>query len=427
MSSHTLLGSCALMDIRTSQAMHHLKTLLDTLQLTSRMLTCCLDPDLVTVPEKSTLFSYFGLWKVPELVEAQFPFGSGAVDSWPAISGRPEHKLRWTHWSYGVEVLCGFTDGEHEIRKPMHTRTDDDLETVQMIDTETRKVIAMMLVILEKMSRKFVYSRRMKDLRELEAQHEATVSESATDDQKFRMHSEYKAVCLTDQTRSWLMEHSDQQAEHLREMHVRDSESDRIARQCSGDEGSLCTDLVESKNVFDTSPFKLCDPESNLRESKIKCMLVEFEQQAGYEFGMSHNVVMQIPQESLVLVSLRVASHSISGIPLDALSVLDNSFLSDESGNLLNMILDSGAEGHSGFWAVWSLGRHDENSVCVRGSSLFALKSHDAFDDGAKWILQADEPRTQWESVTSCCRMLGWRRQRSSQSLWNFSLGQEFC
>ena len=121
---------------------------------------------------------------------------------------------------------------------------------------------------------------------------------------------------------------------------------------------------------------------------------------------MSHNSVMQIPPESLVLVSSRVTSHSISGLPLDALSVLDNSFLSDESGNLLNMILDSGAEEHSGFWTVWSLSRHDENSICVRGSSLFALKRHDAFDDGDKWILQVDEPRTQWESITSCCRML---------------------
>ena len=138
-------------------------------------------------------------------------------------------------------------------------------------------------------------------------------------------------------------------------------------------------------------------------------MLVEVEQQAGYEFGMSHDFVMQIPQESLVLVSSRVTSHSISGIPLDALSVLDNSFLSDESGNLLNMILDLGAEEHSGFWTVWSLGRHDENSICVRGSSLFALekqKHHDAIDDGARWILQAVEPSTQWESITSCCRML---------------------
>ena len=71
-----------------------------------------------------------------------------------------------------------------------------------------------------------------------------------------------------------------------REMLVRDSESDRIARQCSDDDGCLCTDLVESKNVFDTSTFKLCDPESHLRELKIECMLGEVEQQAGFECGM---------------------------------------------------------------------------------------------------------------------------------------------
>ena len=73
------------------------------------------------------------------------------------------------------------------------------------------------------------------------------------------------------------------------------------------------------------------------------------------------------------------------------------------------MILDSGAEEHSGFWTVWSLGRHDENSNFVRGSSLFAVekqKRHDVIDDGARWILQVVEPRTQWESITSCCRML---------------------
>ena len=35
-----------------------------------------------------------------------------------------------------------------------------------------------------------------------------------------------------------------------------------------------------------------------------------------------------------------------SGLPLDALSVCDNSFPSDESGNLLNMIMDSGAPEH---------------------------------------------------------------------------------
>ena len=84
------------------------------------------------------------------------------------------------------------------------------------------------------------------------------------------MHGEFKAICLTDETRLWSMENFDQQAEHLREMHARDSESDRIARQCSDDEECLCTDMVESKNVFDTSTFELSDPESNLRELKIK-------------------------------------------------------------------------------------------------------------------------------------------------------------
>ena len=74
-------------------------------------------------------------------------------------------------------------------------------------------------------------------------------------------------------------------------------------------------------------------------------MYTEFEQQEGYKFGVSYDSVMQIPQESLVLVSPRVTSHSISGISLDVLSVFDNSdFPSDESGDLLNMILDSGTE-----------------------------------------------------------------------------------
>ena len=42
----------------------------------------------------------------------------------------------------------------------------------------------------------------------------------------------------------------------------------------------------------------------------------------------------------------------------------------------------------------------------MRGSSLFALKRHDALGDGAKWILRIVERRMQWESITSCCRML---------------------
>ena len=196
-----------------------------------------------------------------------------------------------------MEVLCGFTDGEHEIRKPKHTWTDDDSEPVWITDTEARKVIATLLEILEQengilksefemahrkvacqgqMSRKFVYLRRMKDLREFEAQHKTTVSESATDDQKLRMHSELKAMYLADETRLWSMKLFDQQAVHLHcviEMHVRGGESDKISRQCSDDEGCWYTDLVESENVFDKLTFKLCDPESNLRDLKIKCTL----------------------------------------------------------------------------------------------------------------------------------------------------------
>ena len=50
--------------------------------------------------------------------------------------------------------------------------------------------------------------------------------------------------------------------------------------------------------------------------------------------------------------------YDISGLPLDVLSVCDNSDLpSDESGTLLNMIMDSGAEEHVVSLADWkSLG-----------------------------------------------------------------------
>ena len=112
-------------------------------------------------------------------------------------------------------------------------------------------------------------------------------------------------------------------------------------------------------------------------------MPVEFEQQAKYEFEVSRNSVMQIPQESLVLVSSNVTSHSISGIPLDALSVLDNSFLSDESGNLLNMTLDSGAEEHSGFWTVRKI--MSRNGRGVRTITEMIQNQKDAvFTSGAK-------------------------------------------
>ena len=58
--------------------------------------------------------------------------------------------------------------------------------------------------------------------------------------------AEFKAICLTDETRLWSIELSDQQAEHRRcvtEMHVRFSEKDKISRQCSDEEGCLYTNL----------------------------------------------------------------------------------------------------------------------------------------------------------------------------------------
>ena len=59
-----------------------------TLQFTSRMLACCLDPDLVAVPEKSTLFSYFGLWKVQELV------GDGVGELTAFLRGRDDRSVQ---------------------------------------------------------------------------------------------------------------------------------------------------------------------------------------------------------------------------------------------------------------------------------------------------------------------------------------------
>ena len=117
MLSHTLLGSCALMDIRTSQAMHHLKTLWTPC---SSHLACSRADSILTwlLFLRSRPSSHILVWKVPELVEAHFPFGSGAVwlqtaafgsgavDPWPAISGRPEHNFAGdtgvTVWKYCV-------------------------------------------------------------------------------------------------------------------------------------------------------------------------------------------------------------------------------------------------------------------------------------------------------------------------------------
>ena len=56
------------------------------------------------------------------------------------------------------------------------------------------------------------------------------------------------------------------------------------------------------------------------------------------------------PEEEREVQHVRALSVcDMSGIPLDVLSVCDKSDLpSDESGNLLNMIMDSGAEEHVG-------------------------------------------------------------------------------
>ena len=55
-----------------------------------------------------------------------------------------------------------------------------------------------------------------------------------------------------------------------REMHVRDSVRNRMAKHSSRDEGCSCLELVDSKNDFST--FKLCNRESILRELKIECL-----------------------------------------------------------------------------------------------------------------------------------------------------------
>ena len=71
---------------------------------------------------------------------------------------------------------------------------------------------------------------------------------------------------------------------------MRDSGSKRIARQCSDDEGCLYSDLVGSKNVLDTSTFKLCDPELNSREldNKKVCLLsLKDKKGTNLEFNMT--------------------------------------------------------------------------------------------------------------------------------------------
>ena len=65
------------------------------------------------------------------------------------------------------------------------------------------------------------------------------------------------------------------------------------------------------------------------------------------------------PEEEIEIQHVWALSvNDSSGFPLDALSVCDNSdFPSDESGNLLSMVVDSGAEEHVVSLADWkSLG-----------------------------------------------------------------------
>ena len=85
----------------------------------------------------------------------------------------------------------------------------------------------------------------------------------------------------------------------------------------------------------------------------------------------------------------------ISGIPLDVLSVCDNTDLpSDESGNLLNMILDSGAEEHVVSLADWkSLGEPLLKPAQVRLRS--ATGDHVGIS-GSLWCV--DGARIRWWS-----------------------------
>ena len=126
--SYTLLGLCTLIEIRSSQAMHHLKTLWT---LCSSHLACGRADSIPTclLFMRSRHSSHILILKVQELVRAHFPLGSGTVDS--CLCQEDQNTLRWKHWSYGVEVLGRFTDGEHEIKKLKHMWTDDDLEDVQ--------------------------------------------------------------------------------------------------------------------------------------------------------------------------------------------------------------------------------------------------------------------------------------------------------
>ena len=82
--------------------------------------------------------------------------------------------------------------------------------------------------------------------------------------------------------------------------------------------------------------------------------------------GLSRWIPLSVRREIQHVWALSVCD--ISGIPLDVLSVCDNSDLpSDESGNLLNMTMDSGAEEHVVSLADWkSLGERVLKPAQVR-------------------------------------------------------------
>ena len=71
-------------------------------------------------------------------------------------------------------------------------------------------------------------------------------------------------------------------------------EKDKISKQCSDDEGCLYTNLRElgwNFQYLQLEQIRLRITQLECECLKIKCMLVEFDQQARYEFGVLHNSV----------------------------------------------------------------------------------------------------------------------------------------
>ena len=129
----------------------------------------------------------------------------------------------------------------------------------------------------------------------------------------------------------------------------------------------------------------------------------------------------------------------ISGIPLDVLSVSNNSDVpSDESANLLSMIMDSGAEEHAVSLADWtSLGepvlklaqvrlrsatgdmgvsgsfvvRYSNGGVDSFGGDSSSQVSVLSYDAGECWLQLRDE-------TDSVCFASQWRRVHIASTLW---------